>query len=125
MADKLAGLHPDLVARVERVLAAMAANGTPMRVTDGFRSAAQQALLYAKGRTAPGRIVTYADGLHKKSNHQSGRAVDCAFLGPKPYDESHPWGFYGDCAEREGLTWGGRWRSPKTDRPHVELASKD
>lgn len=117
--DLRAGLDPDLLARVDRILAQMAAEGHPMRICSGLRTAAEQARLWAQGRTLPGRRVTYADGIHKKSNHQSGRAVDCCFLGPEPFGEHHPWSRYGQLARLEGLTWGGDWRTP--DRPHVEL----
>lgn len=124
---RLAGVHPTLVARLERVLEAMAALGHPMQVTDGLRTVQQQRRLYAKGRTAPGAIVTYADGELKKSNHQSkddglGHAVDCAFVvdGRPSWDVALPWQAYGACAEAVGLTWGGRWERLR-DLPHVEL----
>lgn len=125
--DRFAGVHPDLVRRVQQVLAAMAALGHPMVVTDGVRTAQQQAQLYAKGRTTPGVIVTYADGVTKTSNHQAhsdgyGHAVDCAFLvdGRPSWDVSLPWQAYGACAEALGLTWGGHWARLR-DLPHLEL----
>ena len=91
-----------------------------MRVTDGARTAAQQAALYAQGRTAPGLIVTAADGTAgTKSKHQSGTAADCCFLVAGVPTWDGPWEEYGTAAEDEGLVWGGRWKKP--DRPHVEL----
>lgn len=130
---RLAGVHPTLVERITRIMTAMELLGHPMLVTDGVRTAARQAELYAQGRTKPGKIVTYADGVHKKSNHQArvdgyGHAVDCCFLvdidGDGPDDpswsEKHPWELYGAMARALGLTWGGDWQSFK-DRPHVEL----
>jgi peptidoglycan L-alanyl-D-glutamate endopeptidase CwlK len=45
-------------------------------VVSGFRTQAEQQALYAQGRTIPGDIVTKADGVIHKSNHQSGEAVD-------------------------------------------------
>lgn len=117
----LSKLHPDLVAKVGRVLEQMQLHYHPMRITDGYRTVAQQKALFAKGRTAPGRIVTHCDGVRTPSNHQSGRAVDCCFLGPDPYGDNNPWEQYGQFAEAEGLIWGGRWRAKKRDRPHVEL----
>lgn len=38
-----------------------------MRVCQGLRTTAQQQAAYAEGRTAPGRVVTNADGVHHKS----------------------------------------------------------
>ena len=58
-------------------------------IISGRRTAGEQQLLYAQGRTMPGRIITYCDGIHIKSNHQAvtpngkGRAVDAV---PYPID---------------------------------------
>lgn len=125
---KLEGVHPALIRAVNRMRNALAELGCPVVVTQGVRTVEQQQALYAKGRTAPGAIVTYADGIIKKSNHQPaadglGRAVDLAFLdadGKPSWDESHPWTLLGVMAEQQGLQWGGRWKKP-VDRPHVEL----
>lgn len=123
MADKLTGLHLDLVARILKLLDALDTLGHPMKVTDGFRTVEEQQALYAKGRTAPGKIVTWADGVTKKSNHQSGKAADLTFLhdGKPCWCEKHPWLLYGEAAKALGLKWGGDWPTPKTDRPHIEL----
>lgn len=125
--EKLAGVHPQLVEKLARVLAAMDALGHQMIVTDGLRTVEQQRALYAKGRTAPGAIVTNADGTEKRSNHQKrldgfGHAVDCCFLvdGKPSWDAHLPWKVYGAAAESLGLIWGGSWRSLH-DLPHVEL----
>lgn len=125
------GLHPLLLEKVDRVLNAMAALGWPMKIVQGVRTAEQQGKLYAQGRTAPGKVVTNADGVVKKSNHQPkqdgyGYAVDCAFVDnpATPVDETwsdrSPWSAYGACAKAVGLVWGGDWKS-LPDRPHVEL----
>ena len=130
---RLAGVHPELVEKVTKILRAMAILGHPMMVTDGVRTTEAQQALYAQGRTKPGKIVTWTDGVVKKSNHQPrgdgyGYAADCCFLtdmdGDGPDDpswaESHPWALYGAMARALGLTWGGDWRQ-FVDRPHVEL----
>lgn len=143
---RLAGVHPALVAALDKVLTAMAVLGFPMGVTDGVRTLAEQQALYAKGRKKiggawkvvdPQQVVTNCDGLVKPSNHQPkadgyGHAVDCAFLKdldhdgepdePEAFtwDEGRPWGLYGALVESQGLTWGGRWVSI-VDRPHAEL----
>ena len=124
---KLTGVHPDLIARLDRVLSAMTALGFPMMVTDGVRTLERQRALYAQGRTAPGAIVTHADGVEKRSNHQPkldklGHAVDCAFVvdGKPSWNVSLPWHAYGAAAEAVGLKWGGNF-STLHDLPHVEL----
>lgn len=117
----LESVEPVMAFQVRRVLAAMASLGFPMAAYDGLRTAARQRELYAQGRTAPGRIVTYLDGVSKKSRHQTGRAVDCAFVGDdgKSLKWDGPWPAYGNCAEACGLLWGGRWEM--SDKPHIEL----
>ena len=120
---KLVGCHPALEPLIDKVLAAMAALGYPMLVTDGMRTRSQQQALYAKGRTAPGPIVTYRDGVVKESLHQSGRAVDCCFIvaGHASWDHRLPWKAYGACAESLGAVWGGSWKGSLVDLPHVEV----
>lgn len=125
---KLDGLHPSLVEKLQRVLAAMDALGFPMMVTDGVRTTEQQQALYAKGRTAPGAIVTNTDGIKHKSNHQAkadgfGHAADCTFLdanGEPTWDEKKPWAAYGACVVAVGLIWGGNFKSI-VDKPHCEM----
>jgi D-alanyl-D-alanine dipeptidase len=87
---RLRDLHPELAARVARVLVSLEGLGWPMTVTDGRRTTEQQQKLWRQGRTQPGPnvrpghplgdTVTGADGVTGQSKHQTGRAVDCAFL---------------------------------------------
>ena len=93
MSTTLDGIDLDLITKIQRIHAAMAALGFQMTVTDGFRTLEKQQRLYAQGRTAPGKIVTNADGVTNVSNHQKGRAVDCCFLdaqGRPSWAESYP-----------------------------------
>jgi peptidoglycan L-alanyl-D-glutamate endopeptidase CwlK len=74
----LAGIHPDLVNVMERAIVESPVDFT---ITEGLRTSERQQELYAQGRTKPGKIVTYADGIVNKSNHQAhedgyGYAVD-------------------------------------------------
>lgn len=126
MSTKLDGIHPDLVAKSTKVMAAMAALGFPMVVVQGLRTAEYQASLYAQGRTAPGHIVTNCDGTKTKSNHQAqadglGHAVDIAFVvnGQPSFDIKLPWACYGACAKAIGLRWGGDFAIHDLD--HIEL----
>lgn len=129
MPHDLSKVHPRLVAAVDKIRRTMEAYGHPMVVTASLRSADEQQALYAQGRTTPGRIVTNADGVIRKSQHQAqadgyGHAVDMAFIKPDgtiSWDQSHPWWIYGAIAQYEGLTWGGSWKTLK-DLPHIEVA---
>jgi len=123
--QRLVGVHPDLVTAISAIFDEMDAEQAPMFVVAGLRTAAQQAVLYAQGRSTPGQIVTYKDGITHPSNHQAhadgfGHAVDCAFIGPQPFDPRHPWEKYGEAVEAHGLLWGARFIG-LDDRPHAEL----
>ncbi len=123
MSVDLTKLDPLLVGKMNQVLDAMRILGHPMKPVQGWRSAEYQNGLYRQGRDLPGKIVTDADGYKVLSNHQSGRAVDCAFDSLVPFAETHPWSLYGACAEAVGLVWGGGnkagWHGQ--DRPHIQL----
>ena len=118
---RLATLEPTFAAKVRTLLRLMAIAGHRMFITaDGARrTTAEQQALYAKGRTAPGDIVTSADGVQRRSKHQDGVACDCAFVDTGEGVWAGPWDMYGSFAEGLGLVWGGRWKRP--DRPHCEM----
>ena len=80
---RLDSCHPDLGRLFREVV-----KHFDCSVIYGRRTTEEQIALYAKGRTAPGKIVTYCDGVTKKSNHQAKAdglswAVDAA---PYPID---------------------------------------
>lgn len=97
----------------------------------GLRTEEQQKELYALGRTKPGRIVTKADGVNRKSRHQSGRALDVyAYVNKKAsWDETHLAIIAGvilSTANRLGykVKWGGTFGSSNFkgwDTPHFEI----
>ena len=98
-------------------------------VISGHRSYEQQADLYAKGRTAPGSIVTYAKP--GSSNHNFGTAIDFGiFAGGKYLDAREPgltervYLAIFNNIEAEGLRvdWGGNWKRLK-DTPHFEYCT--
>ena len=125
---RLRGCHPELRARVQRVLAAFLAQGQVLVITQGVRSAAQQQALYAQGRFKPGKIVTNCDGVTRLSAHQPkadgyGYAVDVAWRNVKgEVTWEGPWDRLGTLAAAHGLIWGGAW-TMFPDRPHLELPS--
>lgn len=134
-AQRLQGVHPALVGAIEAVFEQMHAAGAPMFVVCGVRTAAEQAALYAQGRTTSGPIVTNKDGVTHKSDHQPqadhlGHAVDCAFVPTKDrhdaWDEAWPWAAFGAAAEAAapGVQWGGRWKQP-ADLDHVQYVAPE
>lgn len=122
---RLQGCHPELAFRVRNLVRALAHAGTPIVLTQGVRTLAQQQALYAQGRTKPGKIVTNCDGVRRMSNHQPkadgyGYAVDVAWLTPTGgVTWEGPWETLGTLAQAHGLIWGGKWAT-FPDRPHLE-----
>lgn len=104
----------------------------------GYRSVKEQQQLYAQGRTEPGSIVTYVDGVSKKSKHNytPSQAVDVfAWVNnTASWDKEHLIYIAGVvmcCAKELGvkLRWGGNWDCDGEiisdqrfqDLPHYEL----
>ena len=114
----LATVQPQLQRLGRELLRRLAAEGLTFKVIQGRRTPAEQAALYAKGRTAPGPKVTWT----LKSRHLTGRAIDLAlFSGKNVIWESKHYTRAGEIGEELGLVWGGRWKGGKTDKPHFEL----
>ena len=133
--SRLEGVHPDLVRVVKRA-AEIAAPINDFTVLEGVRTPARQKELYAQGRTAPGRKVTWT----LNSNHfvnpvtGFGHAVD---LAPYPidwdnisrFDRLATIMFAAADKEKVRIRWGADWDQDgnprergETDSPHFELA---
>lgn len=97
-----------------------------------YRSDAEQERLFAQGRTAPGRIVTWARAGQSKHNRTAGgRPASHAgdyypllhgkLAGLNSSAERILWMQLGLAAVASGLEWGGHWPERKKDRPHVQF----
>lgn len=107
-------------------------NDVDVKVISAHRTWEEQDQLYAKGRTAPGKIVTRARGGY--SNHNFGIAIDFGiFKGSKYLDGGTPSDKklarnvhvqIADAAKLAGLDtqWGGDW-SGFEDFPHHEIST--
>jgi hypothetical protein len=110
----------------------LAARGMDALITDGFRTFAEQDVLFAKGRTKPGKIVTNARG--GESNHNYGMACDLypviggdVFTEPNPANKARFRAIQQaiiDEAQAVGLTSGTTFGS-LGDKPHVQLLRED
>ena len=69
-------LHPTLQAKIKQLIKECKAVGITIQIGECLRTVAEQDALYAKGRTAPGSIVTNAKGKSYSSMHQWGVAFD-------------------------------------------------
>lgn len=164
MSVDLAALHPLLAERWLQLKEEYERKYAPelLIATSGLRRDSQQIALYAQGRrplyevnalrkvagyapiTAAENeeerdIVTFADGIRKRSDHQGvlyeGRLVAVALDvapaldpdGPGPGKPVIPWKDIprferiGPLAKLVGLDWGGNWTPRKRDLPHVYL----
>ena len=130
-------LDPAFRARLQAALADLAANGTPFKFVEGFRTVERQQWLFGSGRPTAvpfgraGNIVTHKDGVLNLSNHQgngttgSGKAADCYPLKPDgrvhiPPSSDPVWRRYADAVIRQGLTAGLNFPTLR-DSPHCEL----
>ena len=114
----LEGVRAELVAFAE----ALGDRGD-FYVTEGVRSDARQAALYAQGRTVPGKVVTNAQNA-TQSAHGNGSAIDIyPYRNGDIVTDGADDGFaiIASLAAELGLDWGGNWKSP-VDKPHVDVA---
>lgn len=126
--ENLSGLNRKARAKFEDFLATaqpiLAKYGATAEVLSGLRSYAQQAALYAQGRTKPGNIVTKAPP--GSSWHNYGLAIDLGlFKAGKYLDETNPrlsdriYAELAALAKSKGIEWAGEWTSfPET--PHFQ-----
>ena len=112
--------HPDLINVVRTAI-----RDYDFTVLEGHRTESEQRVLYAKGRTEPGAIVTYTDWPDSKHNALPSLVVD---LAPYPIDWNNIQRFHefaGRILEVAALfdlniKWGGHWERFK-DYPHYEI----
>ena len=121
-------LHPELR---ERFLMAVAdyssqyPNEPSVFVTQTYRSPERQNELYAQGRTAPGRIVTWVKGGQSFHNMFPSLAVDVAFNIPAgkggPYARVDLFEKFGAVGMKYDMEWGGTWGPQNLDLPHFQV----
>lgn len=114
-------LHEVMQAPAKAWLGECRASGLDPLVYCTYRSNEEQDALYAQGRTAPGRIVTYARP--GKSAHNYGLALDFVpMVGGKPdWSGKHPhWEACILIAESHGLESASRWKKFK-EKPHLQM----
>jgi peptidoglycan L-alanyl-D-glutamate endopeptidase CwlK len=127
--ENLSGLNKKARAKFEQFLSAAQPifdrHGVTFEVLSGTRSYAQQAALFAQGRTKPGKIVTNARP--GSSWHNYGLAIDLGlFRDGKYLDSANPrladkvYVELGALAKSMGIEWAGYWTS-FTETPHFQF----
>jgi peptidoglycan LD-endopeptidase CwlK len=129
--DRAALMHPKVK---DEVIALLAEAGKILtgraiiRLSQTLRTFAEQAALYAQGRTKPGDVVTWANAGY--SYHNYGLAFDIVLIidgkeaswdRTKDYDGDGvaDWTEFVKLAKSRGWAWGGDW-TKKKDYPHFE-----
>jgi peptidoglycan L-alanyl-D-glutamate endopeptidase CwlK len=134
--ERIQLLHPKLrdeAGEIYKAIGEVLSGKAACRFTSTLRTFAEQAALHAKGRSAPGKIVTNARA--GTSYHNYGLAIDIVLLidrnGDGIYEEAS-WDTKGDfdgdsiadwmeivaIFKQYGWEWGGDWRFK--DTPHFQ-----
>ena len=123
----LSDLAPGVRSAAVRFIGLCSDEGLRVLIYCTLRSNDEQALLYASGRTRPGKILTNAgpgDSLHNPDVQGKAWAFDAVPLTP---DGVPAWGDVvqigrmGACGEAAGLEWAGRWRGSLRERVHFQI----
>lgn len=117
---KIEDLTHDTQERVAMLVDLAAKEGIGIHPISTKRSCAEQQAIYAQGRTAPGTIITHANGC--QSWHVWGRAIDLMAVrdGKIVSNGNDPvYDWLGELAESIGMRWGGRF-SWGRDAVHFE-----
>jgi len=115
--ERILKLHPAIHRDAARMVNEVRDEiGTNLRISDAYRTDAEQDALYAQGRTKPGKIVTNARG--GESYHNYGLAYDVVGLDGSGINYNIDYPRIAEIAKKYGFTWGGDWSTP--DKPHFE-----
>jgi peptidoglycan LD-endopeptidase CwlK len=123
----LSKIYPAFLLKISKVLDDCLDQGHVYVATSGYRSYKEQDLLFAQGRTAPGKICTKARG--GQSAHNLGLAMDFARdLDPRTPGLQPSWDLKDmqnliDNSVAYNLNPGANWTSFK-DVPHVDIGIK-
>lgn len=130
MSRNITDLHPRLQVLCNQLVSECEKQGIKIRIGECFRTVDEQNELYAKGRTAPGSIVTNARGTSYSSMHQWGVAFDFflnmdidgdgAVSDDAFNNSTRMFNKVGAIGVSLGLEWGGNWKSI-VDTPHFQL----
>lgn len=123
--ERLGFVMPELSTAIQEIYAEMLAQGIPIRVGQGLRTASEQDALEAQGRTTPGVRVTNAKAGY--SMHNFGLAVDCfvPIRGKTPWtmneNGAHPdYEILSKAGVAHGLVSGLNWVT-RPDAPHLQM----
>lgn len=115
-------VHPLVREKITKDIREAYSRGVYAQISSGYRSFAEQTRLYAKGRTAPGDVVTNAEA--GESVHNYGLAVDFFIVSDDGqralWIVNQDWMTFVHIAKSMSFFWGGDWKS-FVDNPHLQL----
>ena len=120
---KIEDLHPGVADKCRAHLEACKDEGIDLLVTCTYRDHAEQARLYAIGRSAPGRKVTNAKPGQSFHNYRVAYDVVPLRHGKPVWgtagEDAKLWQRVGELGEAQGLEWAGRWTRFR-EYPHFQ-----
>lgn len=115
---RIRSLHPKVRDKAREFINKAEKQGIKLRITSAQRTYAEQATLYAQGRTEKGSIVTNSKA--GQSSHNFGTAIDVVPIVNGSPEWNTDWNKIADIGKSVGFAWGGDWTSFK-DKPHFEM----
>lgn len=117
---ELSDLEPETQALAKQFLQKCTDAGIDVLIYCTYRSINEQNIIYAQGRTSPGKIVTNARG--GQSWHNWKRAFDFVpLVGGKPaWNATDLYKKCGVIGESLGLEWAGRWTGSLKETAHMQ-----
>jgi len=113
-------LLPPVKERVEKFLNSAKAAGIDLLITSTYRDNASQNVLYAQGRTTPGKKVTNAKAGQSWHNYRCAVDVVPVVAGKPRWDvKDEVWQQVGALGKAAGLEWAGDWKKFK-EYPHFQ-----
>jgi peptidoglycan L-alanyl-D-glutamate endopeptidase CwlK len=112
-------LHPKVAAMCRKFIRRCASEGIEVIIISTFRDFECQDALYARGRTAPGRIVTNARAGQSYHNFRVAFDFVPVVNGKAQWMDDELFDKCGEIAESVGLEWAGRWTKFK-EKDHCQ-----
>ena len=114
-------LNPRVKDLAQQLIAQCASQSIDLLVTSTYRDNEAQTVLWQKGRSTPGAIVTNAKA--GESFHNYRLALDFCPLenGKCAWNDSAVFQHVGEMAEALGMEWAGRWHGNLRELAHVQF----
>lgn len=106
---KLEDLHPKVEGMCRAFIAACSKEGIDVLITSTYRDKESQDVLYAQGRTSPGKKVTNAKGGQSFHNYKVAFDFVPIVNGKAQWSDLKLFKKCGDIGKKVGLEWAGDW----------------